>query len=94
MGVPPIRIEVLTKISGVQFDECYANRIIDTIDGVEVTLLSLPHLKINKHASGRHKDLDDLGSTRLHCNVLPEVLIAHIILSSLYIMNKFVTSFF
>lgn len=60
MGIPPIRIEVLTKISGVQFDECYANRIIDTIDGVEVTLLSLPDLRINKQASGRHKDLDDL----------------------------------
>ncbi len=60
MGVPPIRIEVLTTISGVQFDECYANRIRDTIDGVEVMLLSLPDLKINKQASGRHKDLDDL----------------------------------
>ena len=47
-------------ISGVRFDECYANRIRDTIDGVEVTLLSLPDLKINKQASGRHRDLDDL----------------------------------
>ena len=60
MGVSPIRIEVLTTISGVQFDDCYANRIRDTIDGVDVMLLSLPDLKINKQASGRHKDLDDL----------------------------------
>lgn len=60
MGVSPIRIEVLTTISGVQFDDCYANRIHDTIDGVDVMLLSLPDLKINKQASGRHKDLDDL----------------------------------
>lgn len=60
MGRPPIRIEIITKISGVSFEECYSQRVIDTIDGVQVALISLPHLKINKQASGRHKDLDDL----------------------------------
>jgi predicted nucleotidyltransferase len=60
MGVPPMRIEVLTKISGVTFQEAYAERVIDTIDDVEVSLISLRQLKINKKASGRHKDLDDL----------------------------------
>src|SRR6185436_6292375 len=35
MGMPPIRIEVLTTISGVEFAPCYAERIITTIDGVE-----------------------------------------------------------
>ena len=60
MGVPPLRIEITTKISGVRFDECYADRIADTIDGVKVNLISLRHLKKNKRASGRHKDLDDL----------------------------------
>ena len=59
MGVPPIRIEVLTTISGVQLAPCYPERIITTIDGVEVNLISLHHLKINKQASGRYKDLDD-----------------------------------
>ncbi len=60
MGLPPLRIEVLTTISGVNFDECYSGRIIDNIDGVEVNIISLKHLKINKKASGRYKDLDDL----------------------------------
>jgi predicted nucleotidyltransferase len=60
MGVPPMRIEVLTTISGVGFDECYAKRVSDTIDGQEVSVISLEHLKANKRASGRHKDLDDL----------------------------------
>ena len=60
MGVPPFRIEVLTTISGVQFEECYADRIIDILDGVEVNLISLDHLKVNKQASGRLKDLNDL----------------------------------
>ena len=60
MGVPPIRIEILTTISGVQFAACYAERIVATIDEVEVNLISLHHLKVNKQASGRYKDLDDI----------------------------------
>jgi len=60
MGIPPMRIEILTTISGVAFDECYAQRVVDVIADVEVSLIGLPQLKINKKASGRHKDLDDL----------------------------------
>jgi hypothetical protein len=60
MGVPPVRIEILTTISGVSFEECYPGRVVDELDGVEVNLISLRHLKINKKAFGRHKDLDDL----------------------------------
>jgi hypothetical protein len=60
MGESPLRIEVTTAISGVAFDDCYAEHIVDTFDGVEVNLISLHHLKLNKQASGRHKDLNDL----------------------------------
>jgi hypothetical protein len=60
MGESPLRIEVTTAISGVAFDDCYAERVVDTFDGVEVNLISLRHLKMNKQASGRHKDLNDL----------------------------------
>ena len=60
MGVPPMRIELLTTISGVDFDSCYSERIVDVIDNVEVHIINLKHLKQNKQASGRHKDLDDL----------------------------------
>jgi predicted nucleotidyltransferase len=60
MGLPPMRIEVLTTISGVEFAACYAARVTTMIDGVEVKLISLPDLKVNKQASGRYKDLDDL----------------------------------
>jgi predicted nucleotidyltransferase len=60
MGVPPIRIEVATTLSGVEFSDCYANRVEDDLDGVQVSLMSLPDLKTNKKAAGRHKDLDDL----------------------------------
>jgi predicted nucleotidyltransferase len=60
LGLPPMRIEVLVEISGVQFKECYEERVDDVIDGIPVKLISLRHLKINKKASGRYKDLDDL----------------------------------
>jgi predicted nucleotidyltransferase len=60
MGVPPVRIEILTTISGVSFEECYAARQVDELDGIDVNLISLDHLKVNKKASGRYKDLNDL----------------------------------
>lgn len=60
MGVPPIRLEILTSISGVAFEECYAERVVDELDGVRANLISLKHLKQNKKASGRNKDLNDL----------------------------------
>lgn len=60
MGVPPLRIEIATTISGVQFEECYAERVRHVIDDIEVNLISLKHLKANKKAVGRYKDLDDL----------------------------------
>lgn len=60
MGFPPLRLEISTSISGVEFDECYNARIVDQIDGVEVSLIDLEHLKKNKKASGRTKDIGDL----------------------------------
>ena len=60
MGLPPMRIEILTKIDGVNFNESYKNRNLVIIDNIEVPLISLEDLKINKKASGRYKDLNDL----------------------------------
>jgi len=60
MGEEPVRIEILNWASGVDFDECYRERIVDTLDGVEVSLIGLQQLKTNKKASGRLKDLADL----------------------------------
>jgi hypothetical protein len=60
MGVPPVRIEINTGISGVKFQDCYPERVRDVLDDMEVNLISLEKLKRNKKAAGRHKDLDDL----------------------------------
>jgi len=60
MGVPPVKVDIATTISGVTFDECYAERVVDILDNVEVNIISRKHLKANKKASGRLKDLTDL----------------------------------
>ena len=60
MGVEPKRIEVMTSISGVEFDDCYRGRLETTINDVPVSLINLRDLKTNKKASGRLKDLADL----------------------------------
>lgn len=60
MGHPPMRVEILTTISGVSFDDCFARRIIVAMDGICVPFLSLEDLKTNKIAAGRLKDLADL----------------------------------
>jgi hypothetical protein len=60
MGVPPLRIELFTTISGVDFQSCYVNKIDEDIDGVRISFINLENLKQNKKASGRHIDLNDL----------------------------------
>ena len=55
-----MRLEIQTDISGVEFDACYARRRRVDVGGLETNLISLDDLKINKRASGRHKDLEDL----------------------------------
>jgi predicted nucleotidyltransferase len=63
MGIPPVRIEILTGVSGIDFAAAYADRAAATLDGVDVSMISLEHLKANKAAAGRPRDRDDL--TRL-----------------------------
>jgi hypothetical protein len=60
MGLPPVRIEILTSISGVEFEKCYAEKEMIQIEEMAVPLISLARLRENKAASGRTKDLADL----------------------------------
>jgi predicted nucleotidyltransferase len=60
MGRPPLRVEIFSSVSGVDFAPCYDERVIDELDGVEAAIIGLECLKKNKRASGRHEDLDDL----------------------------------
>ena len=60
MGYPPLRVEILTSASGVEFETCYEERIEDELGGVAASIIGLACLKKNKRASGRNKDLNDL----------------------------------
>lgn len=60
MGIPPFKLEIITRIDGVEFDSCFERKEMVIIDGCHVSLISLADLKINKQASGRPKDINDL----------------------------------
>lgn len=60
LGVPPMRLEIMTDISGVTFAECYQARNAIRLDGIRIQIISRVDLKKNKQSSGRPKDLDDL----------------------------------
>jgi predicted nucleotidyltransferase len=59
-GVKPLMVEVLTEISGVDFDDALAGAITLPIDGREVRVIGPEPLLRNKRAAGRHKDLEDV----------------------------------
>ena len=60
MGVAPIRIEIVTQISGVEFEKCFPRAEFLDVNGNVIRVISLQDLRANKRASGRPKDLDDL----------------------------------
>lgn len=60
LGYPPNRIDLMTFLPGVSFDQCYAARVKVEVDGVMVNFIDLENLKQNKRATGRFQDLADL----------------------------------
>ena len=62
MGFPPMRIEILNQIDGVNFDDCYSRRIENLFDDVLTPVISRQDLLTNKRASGRPKDLADIDA--------------------------------
>lgn len=60
LGVPPNRIDVLTSVSGVQFETAWEDSLPGELDGLPVRFPSLESLLQNKKASGRPKDLADV----------------------------------
>ncbi len=60
LGYPPNRIDMLTTLAGVDFDECFASKVVATIDDIQMNFIDLENLKKNKKATGRLQDLADL----------------------------------
>ena len=60
MGFEPMRLELFTRIPGLEFSDCYPRRTESRIGSLTIPFLSLEDLKTNKRATGRPKDLQDL----------------------------------
>lgn len=59
LGYPPRRIDILTEIEAVTFDEAWHNRVVGKLDGMSVNYISVEDFKRNKLSVGRPKDLAD-----------------------------------
>jgi len=64
LGYPPLRIDILNTISGVEFDEAYANKVDGEVDNLKVNFINVTEFIKNKEASGRKKDLGDIASLK------------------------------
>lgn len=60
IGLPPRRIDLLTEISGVEFDEAWGSRVSVERSGLPLSFIGREALIRNKRASGRDKDLVDV----------------------------------
>jgi hypothetical protein len=62
MGLPPSRLEILTKIAGVEFRDCYARRRVIDYEGLPVAVIAYEDLKKNKLSTGRPRDAADIDA--------------------------------
>jgi len=60
IGVPPSRIDIMTSVTGLDFDTAWPNRVMATFGDVEAPVLGLDDMRTAKRAAGRLKDLADL----------------------------------
>ena len=59
IGVEPSRIDILTAISGVAFDDAWENRLFIELDDIKLNVIGRDDLIVNKRACGRPKDIAD-----------------------------------
>ena len=60
LGYPPNRIDLITSLKGLMFENCYPERVQVEIQGVLIDFIDIENLKTNKKATGRPQDLADL----------------------------------
>jgi predicted nucleotidyltransferase len=61
IGYPPLRIDILNEIDGVDFKDAFPNKLIIDVDGLPVNYIGLDDLIKNKRVSGRKQDISDLN---------------------------------
>jgi hypothetical protein len=64
VGLPPLRIDVLTELTGIDFQRAWPNRVTQPVGGLAVPVLGREDLIRNKTATGRLRDLADIEDLR------------------------------
>lgn len=59
LGYPPNRIDILTTLKELKFEDCFKTRVEVDIQGLKINFIDLENLKHNKRATGRPQDLAD-----------------------------------
>ena len=60
MGVVPLRIDIITTVEGLVFEDCWPRRITASYVGLDIPVIGLEDLIVNKRAVGRKRDLADV----------------------------------
>ncbi len=60
LGMPPVRIDILTSLSGMPWETAVLNKEKGEIDGIPVAIIGRDDYIVNKRAVGRAKDLADI----------------------------------
>ena len=64
LGYPPLRIDLLTELDGVTFEECFTNRKEVIMEDIKVNFIGYNDLLKNKKESGRPRDIDDIDNLK------------------------------
>ena len=66
IGYPPVRIDIITSVSGLNFEDSFKNKKIRKSGALKINFINIEDLKKNKKASGRKKDLVDWEELKKH----------------------------
>ena len=64
LGYPPNRIDLLTSLGNIDFQECYDSRSEVAAGDVRISFIDLPNLRKSKEIAGRYQDLADLENLK------------------------------
>lgn len=65
IGVAPRRVDIITGVSGLRFEETYQKSLLINIEGIDVRIPAIDDLICNKQATGRAKDMADVEALEL-----------------------------
>lgn len=68
-GRPPVAIDIITRLKGLDFAEAYAEAADTEVDGIAVRLIHYQHLLRAKRAAGRPRDQNDIENLSKRENI-------------------------